>query len=721
MPRRLAALAIAAALAPLALAGLPARADAPVEQVPPPPMPGGPPVAASATTVPPPLMRGGAMTITPAPRSTEPAAEMRRQARMADQMYRSTRSDADTFERALTDPAVREELQRALKQPLQDDSLRLMATHARAEADYWFSYRRGIEQVIGAEQPGEPGRRAPGMRPPPGAAEPIVNPEGLPAPQPLLTGGSLPVPDRWRILDALGRPESYYDPYNTNTLKADKPFYGDDWFFSVSAISDSIYEPARIPVGIAPNYSARPNDHSTFGRFGRILFNQNAILELEVFKGDTAFKPPEIEFRFTPVLNYNHTEVGETQLININPARGTIRDDVFVGLQEAFVDYHIRNVSEYFDFDSIRVGIQPFNNDFRGFLFQDEQLGVRLFGDRDANRWQYNLAYFRRLEKDTNSGLNDVSQVPRQDDVYIVNVFRQDLPIQGFTSQFSYVHNTNREGDEFYYDRNGFLVRPAQIGDDRGLNYDINYFGYSGDGHFGRLNLTHSIYYEYGDISHNQFSTNPQNRGATVSGLFAAVEPSMDFDWVRVRLSGLYQSGAKHPQSGHVGGFDAINENPQFAGSDSSFFIRQTIPLIGGGGVALNTPNGVLADLRSSKTEGQSNFINPGLWLAGIGADFDILPELRLSTNFNYLRFATTAPLDFLRHQANIPDSLGYDLSTALTYRPLFSQNIILRLSGSVLLPGSGTAALFNTAGGAKLFGSGNFLFAVLANVIVAY
>ena len=84
----------------------------------------------------------------------------------------------------------------------------------------------------------------------------------------------------------------------------------------------------------------------------------------------------------------------------------------------------------------------------------------------------------------------------------------------------------------------------------------------------------------------------------------------------------------------------------------------------------------MLADLRSSKGEGQSNFINPGLMLAGVGADFDLLPELRLSTNFNYLRFANTAPLEFLRHQPNIPNSIGYDLSTALTYRPLFTQNV---------------------------------------------
>jgi hypothetical protein len=639
---------------------------------------------------------------------------------MADELYRSTRADADTFERAMTNPAVRTELEHSLNTPLPDDTLRSMATQARAESDYWLRYRVGLQRVMGAELTGERGRRAPGQPAPLSAAEPIVNPDALPAPQPFEKGGNLPVPDRWRILDALGRPENWLDPYNTSTLKGDKPIIGDDWFFNLEVISDSVFEPARIPVGVAPTYTARPNEHNTFGEFGRFLFNQNLIVSLDLFKGDTAYKPPELEFRFTPVFNYNHTQVGEVGLININPERGTTRDNYFVGLQEAFVDYHIRNVSEYFDFDSVRVGIQPFNADFRGFLFQDDQLGVRLFGDRDANRWQYNLAYFQRLEKDTNSGLNDVKKALRKDYVYVANLFRQDLPLQGFTSQVTYVRNDNREGDEFYYDNNGFLVRPAQIGDNRGLNYAVNYLGYNGDGHFGSVNLTTSAYWAFGDISHNQLNPNPQNHGSNINAFLFAAEPSMDFDWVRVRLSGLYQSGARHPTA-HAGGFDAINENPQFAGADTSFWIRQTIPLIGGGGVALNTPNGVLADLRSSKTEGQSNFINPGLVLGGIGTDLDILPELRLSTNFNYLRFVTTAPLDLLRHQANIPDALGYDLSTALTYRPLFSQNIILRLSGSVLLPADGLSALFNTAGGAKLFGSGNFLFAVMANVIVAY
>ena len=43
-----------------------------------------------------------------------------------------------------------------------------------------------------------------------------------------------------------------------------------------------------------------------------------------------------------------------------------------------------------------------------------QPLGVRLFGTRDNNQWQYNLAWFRRIEKDTNSGLNDLGAALRK-------------------------------------------------------------------------------------------------------------------------------------------------------------------------------------------------------------------------------------------------------------------------------------------------------------------
>ncbi len=252
-------------------------------------------------------------------------------------------------------------------------------------------------------------RQIPGQAPPAVAPPVLGNPTAVPPPQPVDTENFIPVRDRWRILDTLGRTVNLFDPYNTNTLKGDKPVFGNDWFFSLGLINDTLYQPSRVPVPVGPQSVARPGENSIFGRYGRSLVTNTTILSLDLFKGDTAYKPPYYEFKLTPVFNFNHVDVGELGLINVDPRKGQTRDDQkFVGLQEAFVDYHIRNVSERYDFDSVRVGIQPFSTDFRGFLFQDNQLGVRFFGDRDNNRWQYNLAYFRRLQKNTNSGLNDV-------------------------------------------------------------------------------------------------------------------------------------------------------------------------------------------------------------------------------------------------------------------------------------------------------------------------
>jgi len=547
---------------------------------------------------------------------------------------------------------------------------------------------------------GEEERPRPGSQPePPGPQDAeLPDPnratglERIPPPAPAAPGDFLPIPDRWRLAKDLGLvKEPWYDPYNRNILKSDRPFYR-DWFFNVSVINDVTTELRRVPTLVAPQVSRGGDALDTFGDSDQFLFNDNLILALILFKGDTVFRPPDYELHITPVFNFNHTEVEELRVLDIDPREGETRDDAHVAMQELFLDVHLRNVSDRFDFDSVRFGIQPFSTDFRGFLFQDNQLGVRLFGTRDNNIWQYNLAWFRRLEKDTNSGLNDISDELREDDVVIGNLYRQDFPFLGFTSQGIYTYNRNREGDDGpLFDDNGFLARPATLGNELGRDYDVHYLGYNGDGHIGPVNLTTSFYYALGDEPRTAFN----NKATDIRAWFLAGEASMDFDWIRVRASALYATGDDDPFDDTDEGFDAIFENPIFAGYDTSYFIRQAIPLIGGGGVQLTGRNSVLPSLRSSKELGQSNFTNPGIELYGLGADFDILPELRLSTNFNKLFFDETAVLETLRNQRRVDSDIGWDLSAAIIYRPYFTQNIVLRLSGALLVPGQGFRDLF--------------------------
>ena len=56
-----------------------------------------------------------------------------------------------------------------------------------------------------------------------------------------------PIPDRWRLLNNLGLvPQRWYDPYNQNTYKADKPIRHGDEFINLAVTADTVYEYRRL-------------------------------------------------------------------------------------------------------------------------------------------------------------------------------------------------------------------------------------------------------------------------------------------------------------------------------------------------------------------------------------------------------------------------------------------------------------------------------------------
>ncbi len=549
-------------------------------------------------------------------------------------------------------------------------------------------------------------RRRPGHPVPERREREIINPDNVdPAPIDAV-GEFIPVPDRWRIMESLGFKFPWYDPYNQNVWKGDKPIHGDDWFLSLLAISDTIMEPRSVPTPVGPQASLNPGAFDIFSGPDQTIFASTLLAGIIYFKGDTVFKPPEWEYRLTLAFNYNRVDVDDVRALEIDPRGGNTRIDGFLAVQEAFIDRHLTDVSSRYDFDAIRIGIQPFSSDFRGFLFQDLQMGVRLFGNRDNNRRQYNLAWFRRVEKDTNSGLNDIEAGLRDDDTFIANYYWQDFGFLGLTSQWTFLYNRNRD-TKFFFDDNGFIARPASLGLEKPREYTVYYLGYNVDGKIDWLNISGSFYYAHGknDAVFIERETN-------VRAGFAALELSRDFDWIRPRLSLLWASGDSDPFDGESNGFDAIFENPLFAGGDTSYWIRQNLPFVGGGGVTLAGRNSILPALRSSKELGQSNFDNPGIRLVGIGADFDLTPKSRVSVNLNRYWFDDTAVLELARNQGPIDRSLGTDLSLAWIWRPFMTQNIVVRLSGAVLDPGSGLA---------DLYGDDDRYYSVLGNFIFTY
>ena len=509
----------------------------------------------------------------------------------------------------------------------------------------------------------------------------------------------VPISDRWRLglpnwnryerpIEAPYVTGRWWDPYNQNVLKGDFPVFGQNIFVSLSAISDTLFEVRRVPTPSNVS-SAEPDSADVFGNGDQILVNQNFIVSLELFKGDTAFKPRDWELRLTGVFNFNYLKTNENGVVNIDVREGTDRFEDHASLQEFFVEYHLGDLTPTYDFLSTRSGIQGFTSDFRGFIFSDNNLGFRAFGNLGSNRDQFNVAYFRPLEKDTNSGLNRLFDT-RGQHLGIVNYFRQDFLTLGYTLSLSahYLHDSGGE----HIDENGFVVRPAVVGTPAVHTIDAVYLGWAGDGHIGPVNVTHAFYQVVGRDSRNPISA----RSADINAQMAALELSMDFDWVRPKFSFFWSSGDDKPNDDRNRGFDSIFDNPNFAGGGFSYWVRQGIGLPTTG-LELKGRNSIVPALRSSKLEGQPNYVNPGLFLFGLGADFEVTPKVKLSVQANKILFHRTEALQELLFQDRVRNDVGWDLSLGLRWRPLLIDNLIVAVGGATFIGGAGFRDIYQT------------------------
>ena len=177
----------------------------------------------------------------------------------------------------------------------------------------------------------------------------------------------------------------------------------------------------------------------------------------------------------------------------------------------------------------------------------------------------------------------------------------------------------------------------------------------------------------------------------------AAIELSYDRDWMRFRTSFFYASGDDDINDDRGNGFDAILENPNFVGGEFSYWNRQAIRLFG---VNLVDRFSLVPHLRSSKIQGQANFVNPGIFIFNVGNDIELTPRLRTIANANWLWFEDTNVLEQFVFQSGIRQHIGTDLSLGIEYRPLLSDNLIMVGGVSSLLPGQGFKDLYNRLDG---------------------
>jgi len=466
-----------------------------------------------------------------------------------------------------------------------------------------------------------------------------------------------------------------FDPYNQNAAKGDIPIAGNSLFANVNLQMNSTVNSREV---LQPG-----------GATKEVFDIHNFVGGVEVFRGDTVFEPKRWAARATVVGNLNGTNGG--------PADG--RRQTY-GVEEAFVEKRLAVLDPSFDFVSVRGGMQNFNSDFRGYLFVDNQLGVRLFGNGGSNRYQYNVAYFDMRNRDIFSQLHRFSS--RDQQVFIANYYIQDFGAEGYTAMFN-VH----------------LNRDDKVTGPDGKGQQVTYLGFHGDGRWGAWSVNHAFYQAFGTTPSNNVTktldpNSPQE--LSVNARMAAFELSRDADWKRYRFSAYYASGDNRSDPAKATGFDTITDNPNLAGGAFMFWTQQlfvpaipppptpanpsappgnpTPPPAGGKLPPLKEKFSLLPNLRS-KFADPSNFVNPGVMLVNAGVDFRLSPSMKLVTNASWLRYADATVLRTLAEKGKLApgfedDAIGIDLSVGTKYRPFVNENLFVVLGYSMLLPQGG-------------------------------
>src|SRR5207244_6338426 len=100
--------------------------------------------------------------------------------------------------------------------------------------------------------------------------------------------------------------------------KGDAPIYGQDICLNLTVENFFQTEWRRLPTPSGVS-SDRPNSSEFFGRSEQYFWSNDFSIGVDLFKGETAFKPVEWALRFLGVYNNNYTDVQETNMLNPDP------------------------------------------------------------------------------------------------------------------------------------------------------------------------------------------------------------------------------------------------------------------------------------------------------------------------------------------------------------------------------------------------------------------
>lgn len=425
--------------------------------------------------------------------------------------------------------------------------------------------------------------------------------------------------DRWRLLDPNGLPVAGaggLNPYAQNRLKGDFPMFGQNTFGVLTILENP-----------TSNFSNQENSETAL--------NNTLLGAFEIFNGLTVFRPKS--FALKGALRHVSNDAGAERVSD-------------VGLVDGFAELKLADLGQdFYDFASVRAGIQAFKSDFEGLVFNDFNLGAQLFGELKSNRYRFALAFFSPRAKNL-AGLDlDLLDQSLNQQVGIGTLIIEDFLRPGFNGALSVHFNTDTSIE--------------------GRDLSVLYVGFASAGNIGRFAFKPAFYLVTGTEDLNPVA----GQDVSISAFLAGAEFEYPTNWLTYRAGAFMASGDSDPTDDTAGGFDSINDGINLFGGANSFVI--------GGGAAFGTrPNSFIPSLRAIPN--RSNFINPGMLVANAGLDAVVTPKMLLQLDFNFFQFNQDVFL------GGASTALGQELAAALKYRLFLNENLVLQAGGSFFMPG---------------------------------
>src|SRR5262249_8985958 len=157
------------------------------------------------------------------------------------------------------------------------------------------------------------------------------------------------------------------------------PLFGDKVFFAATGVIDNFLD------------IKRNLDFFSGGRFRNVPYHETnilgqitAVLFVDIFQGDTVFTPKDWAVRVAPLMRLR---CGHKNAIDQGCGE-------YWTMQETFGELKLFEVGQNFDATSGRLGLQGFNSDFFGLIYNDVQPGARIFSEFERNQFKLNIAVF---------------------------------------------------------------------------------------------------------------------------------------------------------------------------------------------------------------------------------------------------------------------------------------------------------------------------------------